>query len=262
MILVDRRAGSGDMVTDLKARMNGQSQLADLPGGDFAFDGNGPDGPVCIGIERKALGDMLGSMRTNRLTGRQLPVMNKMYDVVYVLVEGQYRANAEGTLEGLQWDRTDRKVRWRPYTLAAKGPQSKQYFRYAELDKHIVTLETKKNVAVIYTYDKTTSVWAVINRYNWWQKEWDEHTSADPIKMQQDVFFGRTTLCEEYASKLLGMGQKRARQIAKHFKTVECMVNGVPAEWTEIEFVNKNGGISHMSRKTAEACYAAFRTDR
>jgi ERCC4-type nuclease len=256
MLLVDKRTGSAfverkgrrpfDMYGELKVRLHGNVDKVMLDGGDFAFEGNGPNGQVVIGIERKALGDMLGSMRSGRYAGDQAIKMNLAYDLCYVIVEGIYRPSASGLLETLGFKG------WKPATLAAKGPQSKNFFYYAELDKFIVDIEAVKNVIVVRSTSEMETVWQIVNRYNWWSKEWDEHKASDPLKYQAEISFSRVSECRMAVAQLPGIGWKKSKLVEQHFGSIENWANALPSEWREIDGIGE---------KLSVQLYGAVRKD-
>src|SRR3989304_2010126 len=88
MVLVDDRVGSAGLADLLKDAI-----LTTLEYGDCAFSGNGPNGIIKIGVERKAISDLIQSINSGRLSGHQLPGLLETYDRVYLLVEGQWRGN-------------------------------------------------------------------------------------------------------------------------------------------------------------------------
>src|ERR1035437_1042749 len=127
MILVDRRIGSNDLLAPLKAARF-EVQLVELEVGDIAFEGKGPNGTTLnVGVELKVLGDRINSLRTGRLAGHQLPGLLKPYDYAWLLVEGQWRANAAGPVTTQK-----RRGLW----AAVPGKMSA-----SELDKQLLTLE-------------------------------------------------------------------------------------------------------------------------
>lgn len=238
MILVDNRVGSAftssrgrkfDLFAAISERVNGEAELARLGSADFAFEGSGPEGDVTIGIERKAIGDMLGSMRTGRYAGGQAREMSETYDICYLLVEGLWRPNKDGVLE----QHTGRE--WKPFTLAAKGPQSRQLFMDSELDKHLCSMELKKNVIVVRSGSHIETVQRVVNRYNWWQKPWHEHSSTDPIKVQAGISFTKISVLRQVAAQLPGVGWTRSAAVEKHFGTIENMATALSSEWAQID---------------------------
>src|ERR1035437_4551441 len=126
MILVDRRIGSNDLLAPLKAA-DFEAQLVELEFGDIAFEGKGPNGTTLnIGVELKVLGDLVNSLRTGRLAGHQLPGLLKTYDHAWLLMEGQWRANAFGQVAALR-----RRGAW--VVMPGKMMAS-------ELEKHVLTL--------------------------------------------------------------------------------------------------------------------------
>ena len=54
----------------------------------MSFTGQGPNGPVSVGIEYKRMGDALACMVGGRFTGHQLPGLRQSYQQYWLLVEG------------------------------------------------------------------------------------------------------------------------------------------------------------------------------
>lgn len=232
-ILVDKRVGSSftgsggrkfDIYSALKDRTNGNVSLTTLDSADFAWSGNGPQGEVYVGCERKALSDMLGSMRSGRYAGDQAKRMADCYDVAILIIEGIYRPSRNGVLEVFQGKE------WQPFTLAAKGPQADQYWQYSELDKFVCSIENKKGIVVVRSSSPTETVWQIVNRYEWWSKPWDAHQSTDPIKTQADVRFADISLLRDMASRIEGIGWERSKLIEDHFDSVQDFANALSSE--------------------------------
>lgn len=235
MIYVANDVGSREFKDYLQRRISARVRVIEMDAGDFAFRGNGPQGKVFVGIERKAIGDMLASMRSDRYAGLQMVKMNRDYDVCYLLIEGLWRPSPEGLLEVPIKVRG--KTKWVPYrlSLSTKLRAHSNPYMYAELDKHICSVENKKNVVVIRSMTKVETVWMVVNRYQWWQKGWDEHESADPIKMQAEISFQHIADCTKLACALPGVGLKTARRIAQYFRSFDVAAGAEPWEWQEVE---------------------------
>lgn len=232
MILVDPRVGSGDLLDGIKARVNGNAQLMQLSSADVCWMGNGPNGDVAVGLERKQIADMMASIRSDRYAGLQLKRMSSEYDVVYLLIEGLYRPDEKGILN-TYWKGT-----WGPLNLANKAQirrGAQRYFQYSELDKHLCSLENQKNVIVIRSTCRVETIWQIVNRYQWWQKSWGEHHSTEAIKFQDEVTFTNITSCRRFAKDLPGVGWEKSRLIAKYFGTIEDAVTAEEWEWSEIE---------------------------
>lgn len=232
-ILVDNRVGSSftgsgshkfDIYQALCDRSNGNVTLGTLDSADFAWSGNGPAGEVYIGCERKALSDMLGSMRSGRYAGDQAKRMADCYDLCYLFIEGIWRPSKNGVLEVFMGRE------WAPFTLAAKGPQSEVYWQYSELDKFLCSLENKKGIIVVRSSSPTETVWQIINRYEWWNKPWEAHQSTDPIKTQADIRFANISLLRDIASRVEGIGWERSKLIEDHFDSVADFATALSSE--------------------------------
>src|SRR3990172_8032648 len=91
---VDTRVGSKELVVPL--RIAGvEVEEAVLPYGDVEIVGNGPGGPVLVGVEVKKLGDLLASMRSGRFAD-QLRGMRETYNIRWLLLEGRLNGVEKG----------------------------------------------------------------------------------------------------------------------------------------------------------------------
>lgn len=240
MIQVDSRVGSKEIAPLIKSRVNCPVKLTKLNSADFMFEGKGPKGPVLIGIERKCIGDMISSMRSDRLAGDQLVKMNKDYDICYVQIEGIWRPNAAGLIEVFKRDRKG-KWGWVPLSLVTKG-RGKRAFPYSEVDGHIISMESKKCVGVIRSYSPTETAWQVVNRYNWWRREWDSHRSTDPIKEQANVLFEKVTLARYVFNRVPGIGWEKSKALAELWPSVELMLEADPCDMEDVMVNGKRLG--------------------
>ena len=89
-VQVDDRVGSRELLPELK-RLHIPAEKVRLPFADAAFEGNGPAGPVKVGIERKTIYDLMQSMTTGRLSAHQLPGLVQNFDHRWIVVEGPSR---------------------------------------------------------------------------------------------------------------------------------------------------------------------------
>ncbi len=98
MIFIDYRRGSHDLVKPL-AKRGLDVEETTLTAGDIAFVGRGEAGrEVNIGIEFKKVGELIGSIRTGRLQGKQLLGMRDEFDFSYLLVEGEVLFDRNGRM--------------------------------------------------------------------------------------------------------------------------------------------------------------------
>lgn len=99
MLLVDDRAGSKELAGPL-SKLGLPIELTRLAFGDLAFIGRGEKGAdVSIGIEFKQLGELVQSIRSERLQGFQLLGMRDEYDYSYLFFEGPWLYDKQGLLQ-------------------------------------------------------------------------------------------------------------------------------------------------------------------
>ncbi|KKN04284.1 hypothetical protein LCGC14_1098870 [marine sediment metagenome] len=227
---LDSRIGSKHLVTSLKA-LGLPVSLELLDFGDAAFLGNGPTGPVMVGIELKNLNDLLSSARSGRLVGRQLPGMLDDYELCWLFVEGEYRPNPEtGRLQ----------VKRRKWVDLHEGHRG---WMYREVDSFLTTLEVILGVRIQQTTSSGHTAMCMANLYRWWQKDWADHHAHEAYdesrRPGQLVSMTAPTLCHEVAIKLPGVGYRKAQRVAKTFGTTRKMVNAARKDWLAIEGIGR-----------------------
>lgn len=223
MIYVDDRIGSADLIGHLR-HWHVPCQLARLDFGDAAFGGNGPDGPVSIGIEIKKVHDALNCMADGRFAGHQLPGLVQDYDRVWMVVEGWYSADfSTGVLLAPGQRRRD-------LAIGARR------FMYRDLDNWCTSLEMCAGVRVRRVGDRVETARVIADIFGWFQKDWDEHHShlaihdAGPDR----ALLVKPTLCRKIAAQLPGVGWKRSIDVAGKFVTTHDMVTARVDEWESI----------------------------
>jgi len=207
--------------------------------GDFCWAGNGPDGDCLVGVERKTIRDLVNSMRSKRLSGYQLQGLCEMYNFVYLLVEGQYRPTAMGTLE------TNTQGGWYSLGLA-----------YREVDAYLSTLEQMTPLVVRRSESMYETATQIANLYKWWtNKEWREHKAHQTLyapagelghkarfisaeEMIRRQYGEETVIAWKFASQLPGI-DKKAEAVAVHFRLVDRMVNATEKEWRMVDGIGK-----------------------
>lgn len=262
MVLIDPRAGSGDLLDPIARRLNGQACHSMLESGDVAFEGNGPDGPINVGIELKTLSDMLTSMRTGRYID-QLDRMLMDYQVIYLFIEGVWRPDDEGLIE------VPNHGSWRPLNTSTRE-QAKRgrgaYYTYAELDKFIISLEEKRDVVVCRVprfpnSSRLETVTMLIDRYTWWQKPWDSHSSVEKIKIQSgNLMAGKATVLRRVAAQLPECAWETSLHIERHFGTVEALSAATEEELAQVKWKTAKGRNGRISPRLAGVIYNALRS--
>lgn len=259
MILLDHRIGSGELKPYFKA-FDIQIELTELEFGDCCFEGNGPNGGVLIGVERKRVNDLVSSMRNKRLSGHQLPGLLSTYQYVYLVVEGITRIGDGGQLQVPC--RMGKKFVWHDINLGSRS------VLYREVDHYLSTLTHICGITVHFTgRERDTAAW-IASKYHWWNdKEWHQHSSHmevyAPVQEDRSSRWQRRTptFGEKIASQLPGVS-KSAFDIAKHFHNAREMANASIGEWENVKVsVKAKGGTKkqRLGKVRAERIYNAWR---
>ena len=231
IIYIDDRIGSRELVDLIEGGI-----LVHLDYGDIAFEGNGPDGKMQIGIERKKWGDLINSFRTGRLVGHQIQGLLDNYYKVYLVCEGIIRESPK-TGEITEW----RHGKWKKVDYST-SESARNRFSYASVWKHLITLESKFNIALRSSWNPEETARMVEVLYEWWSKPWETHKSH--LQHYSNI---QTALLRpdkpswpvQFAANLPGFGWDRAIKAEKHFKSVPAMICASEKEWREVKGFGK-----------------------
>lgn len=223
MILIDSRVGSRELLPYIQ-RVGVKSQMSELQFGDACFEGNGPDGRMAIGIERKTIGDMLNCIDDSRYSAYQRPGMLAMYQKSLLVIEGVWKPDvATGYLMECVAQLT-----WRPYRPHGRMVMYHKLFRY------LLTIQFS-GVSVIWSRDMEQTAYNICEVYHWFQKPWDQHTSLMELqKLNIPSMNGRPSLVQRWAADLDGVGIKHSSQAAKIFKTPYDLARSDETSWLTI----------------------------
>jgi ERCC4-type nuclease len=227
VILVDFREektkkGSPGLWEDLR-KTTLPIERSTLDAGDLMFLGRGPEGKeVTVGLEFKKLRDLLQSLRTGRLQGKQL-IGLQQYDFRYLLVEGEWRSDDKGMVTV----RAGRGI-WKPVP---------GQFRASELDKTLLGLPLRAGVLVWATSTRRDTIRWIKSLYrNWTDNNWKDHTShvavyRPPTLVPISDF--RTTV-----TTFPGIGLRTSLLVESHFgQSIRRAVGARAKEWSKIDGV-------------------------
>lgn len=230
-VLVDDRAGSGDLVN--LAPLKGHASLTRMDSGDVMVIGNGPDdSPMLVGVEVKSVFDLLSSISTGRLAGKQIPGMLGDYDVSWLVSYGWYKCGTRGEL------RVRRKGKW---VAMDQGGRS---LPYSYLEGFLLTVAALGiKVKHVYGNKGDLARWLGVLAA-WWGKQWQDHGSLKAFDQSGQpgllpTLNSGTALRARVAATLPGVGYKRAIAVAHHFPSVRAMMLAGPKEWMEVPGVGK-----------------------
>jgi len=161
VILIDDRVGAVELDKHLKQ----PHRVSRLEYADAWFAGNGPAGPVTVGIERKRFRDLMDSISSGRLSGHQLIGLQNSYDYIYLLVEGIFKIGKDGYL---------RRPKGKSWIVVQLGdrPLTCNY-----LYNYLNTLSIFARVIVQFTPSIRVSGLWLDSLYTWWSKPWKDHKS-------------------------------------------------------------------------------------
>lgn len=237
MILIDDRTGSAE----LEPLISCDTLVCRLDYADFAWPGFGPDGPVMVGVERKALHDFIQSMTTGRLSGHQLVGLTQQYDWVYIIVEGIWGPDRKtGILK------TNR-GKWRTVHHGSRT------FMARDLYNFINSMTILCGIVVVQTSNKwETGKWLEAC-HSWWQKDWDKHKSH--LQFHKPVTYAslrKPDLVTRVASQFDGIGWDKAKALGRRFPLLEDLlfatkedlmeVDGIGPKLAESIIRQRNGG--------------------
>lgn len=255
MIMVDPRKGSGELAHRFEKYGIPTDSSQELPAGDFAFSGNGPNGAsFFIGVERKALADMLKSSYDGRLTNGQMPALcSPLFDRAYIIVEGVFRSGEDGIMEVMR-GKIKGRTNWVPMMIGTRR------FMYSEYSKFVVGLQEFTSVVVMRTASEDETVKTIIDIHNYWNSKLYEQHSSHNSKRVNHVEITPWSFIRTVASELPGIGERGSKEIERycsHYSLsiglespMEVMMGISEAEWTELE-VPSGSGKKRIGKATA-----------
>lgn len=197
-ILIDPRAGSGDLLATLAAAFPEHDvRHASLEFGDVAWLGNGPDGPIWVGAElKRTLSDIIHSVESGRLFGEQVHGLLRRYETGYLIVG----ADPDDEPHAGTWDRS---------AILGACETFRALTGWQALWCPVGDVEVVDNL---------------IGRIAWWMRPWKHHRSHLAIKEPMLENPGAATTTERMIAQIPLVGPTRARAIADSFPTVALVV--------------------------------------
>ena len=220
MLLVDYRAGSAELLAPLR-KMGLPAESGDIPA-DLAWEGRGEKGtPVMVGVEFKKLGELVQSLRTQRLQGHQLIKMRDNFEFCYLVIEGELLYDQVGKLLRRCGRRQFRPL---PGGMAAQ-----------ELFKRVQVLHLRGGLNPIWTRTRYDTLIQLAALYRvWTDKALDQHDSH--IAIYQAPTLAPVSEFRAFISRIDGISLRKSLSIEKHFGgSIRRAVNASMAEWMQID---------------------------
>jgi len=248
MVFVDTAIGSASLVPLLE-KIGLPVTPCHLGYADVEFCGRGVKGePVMIGIECKRLSELTSDW--DRFAGEQVPKMQApTYDHRWLVYEGEWQQNKRGLLL-----KRSGRMSFKPYHGDANA---------SRLRKKLMTLELCGGFHVqhidAHGRDGSWSVETVRflhDLYRWWtDDDMDQHKSHI-VNYQPQGLIPLNKFEHAFAS-FPGLGQRKAKPIARHFKnSIRRAANTGVEDWAEIPIVGEDKKVRRLGTKFATGMVA------
>lgn len=235
MVLVDyreetktKKAKNLDLLPHFE-RMKLKAEKANLEFGDACFEGNGPDGSVLVGIERKGLHDLINCIEDARLSGHQLIGMRDMYAVRILMVEAHWKPHDDS---GILMEGFSGGTAWGYY-----GGRNAQRTMYSKVKRYLQSVSLSGTI-VDYSRDPFHTAYNIGEWFHYFQKKWSGHTSL--LEMQKvaiPALTGKPSLVRKWAVDLDDIGVKLSEDAEKLFKTPIALATADETDWLKLRGV-------------------------
>lgn len=247
-VWVDGRVGSKEFLPLL--RMQGvQAELTTLDSADFAFTISGPEGEAMVGIERKTLPDLIGSLASGRLQGMttesgagQLPRLRETYEYPFLLVEGEWAVNSRGTL-------CEKRHHGGLRPVAGNMTED-------TLNKRLFSLTLQGGLFLQHTSSKQQTARWIASLVRWGNDtEWDQHSTLNVRAVAKSLV--PLTRFRERALSLPGIGLAMSKAIERHCGGSELVLHNLSIDaLATIETTSKAGTKRFGAAKAARVVEA------
>lgn len=231
MILLDPRIGSGDLVGPLNM-LGVPARLEHLDYGDARMVGQGPEGrPVLIGVEIKAIGDLLRCIADKRFVGGQLGGMLSQHEIAFLLIEGVITASPSRellVLKGREWKTVSFGERRWTYEAVMSWTHSVR----------------RAGIHDVYTADRRATAAWLASLYTNWSKPYEEHKTligrlgkpleSAPGSENALATYDAPAQMQVAAALARGIGWEKATAVVRWFKSIRRMVGASQKEWEQV----------------------------
>ena len=227
MILVDSRIGSKELLP-LIQRQGVKAELTQLPFGDFAFEGHGPEGTIAVGIERKTLHEMLARIEDSHYSAHQKVGMAQLYNVSILALEGMWQCGTSPELGGMLVQGFNGGASWGPCKYRAMAT------RYSKLFRYLLSLSLSKVTVLLSANPEQTAI-NVVECFHYFQKDWSSHTSMlETETLNLPSLTGKPSLVRRWAADLEGIGVKHSTAAEQRFRVPIILAAADVEDWASI----------------------------
>lgn len=236
-VYIDPRIGSGDLLGPLK-QLGIPAEHKHLDYGDVQVVGRGEgDRPVLIGVEIKAIGDLLSCIVDKRFVGGQLGGLLTTYEIAYLLIEGVITVSPARELlllkkDGESWKWKKAPFGERPWTF--EGITSWQ---------HSVA---RSGVRIVQTCDRRATAAWIASLHTNWSKPWEDHRTLigrllKPLEAGENALqtYDAPPQMQVAACLARGIGWEKALAAVKVFKSIKRMIHAPASAWAAVPGIGR-----------------------
>ena len=192
--------------------------------GDAAFEGNGPDGRISVGIERKGLHDFLSCMEDASYTGHQRIGMKQMYTVSILIIEGMWRPREE---DGMLMESRDG-INW--FVCRPNGKP----IMYSRIRRALISIRYS-GVSVNFTRNLLHTAYDICEEFHYHQKKWDDHLSLRATrKLAIPQLNHKPSLVRQWAVDIEDIGIKKSEAAEHIFRKPIKLATADETEWLQV----------------------------
>jgi hypothetical protein len=230
-MLIDHRVGAVELTKYVKTK----HEVTKLEFADVCLLGNGPDGMVSVGIERKRLRDLLDSINSGRLSGHQLIGLTNAYNYIYILVEGIFKIGKDGYI---------RRPKGRGWVVCQFG--NGDPIKYQYVTNYLNTLSIFARTIIHFTPSILASGLWLDGLYSWWTKPWKDHKSHMQFYSERPparAFFKTPKLVVRMVKEIEGVGWDRAKAIGRVYPDVMSLAFSSVEDLVKIPGIGKKTAV-------------------
>lgn len=249
-VWVDGRVGSKELLPLLR-QQGVQAELTTLDSADFAFPISGPEGEAMVGIERKTLPDLIGSLMSGRLQGMttesgagQLPRLRETYEYPFLLVEGTVAMDRRGQL-------CVKDERGQLRALPGRMTED-------TLHKRLFSLTLQGGLFLWQTSSKQQTARWIASLVRWGNDtEWDQHSTLQARSTVKSL--APLSRFRERALALPGVGLAMSKAIERHCGGSELVLHNLSTDALAAVETTSRAGVKRFGAAKAARVVDALR---
>lgn len=219
-----------------------KATLTHLEYADFMFAGNGEEGNVLVGVERKKIGDFVNCMCSGRLSGHQVIGLLNSYHIVYLVIEGIFRANPNtGVLE------VNKRREWVEYTAGRRRFMARDIWVFMN------TLQIMCGIHCYHCTKEADTVHYILALHHWWNKAFADHKGHLQPHTGVTVDISKQTVLRRCLLQLEGPGWEMSKALDMQYGSVFDLMTAPVDEIANVSYGREGKKHKRIGKQTARA---------